>query len=66
MRLRVTAHKVPRKSKSTAYEDLACEVRAFRNRREYLARLVVVSSKFDVKRVHSAKLQMQVAGSVLI
>jgi len=58
--------KVPRKSKLTAYVDSACEVRAFRTMRECLARLVEVSRKFDVKRVHRAAVQMQVAGSGLV
>ena len=34
--------------------------------RECLARLVEVSRKFDVKRVHRAAVQMQVAGSGLV
>lgn len=59
-------NKVPRKSKSNAYGDLACEVRAFTVMRECLARIVVVSGKFDVRRVHGAALQMQVAGSGLV
>ncbi len=59
-------NKVPRKSKSAAYVDLACEVRAFRTMRECLARIVGVSRKFDDKRVHRVALQMQVAGSGIV